>query len=535
MQRTLAALSVVILSLLGCSGQETTQSQSSTDSSAKIEWDTTSPPLTTSIADIRAENAISSRDNADYSMVFSNPWGPMLMPMNMSPYGDRIGYNRKTRYEVKDLTDVNPFLRRPDGYYPPERNDTTSPDYRYERQPIPSSYQPYPPSGMFYPQPIPPRDPRNMNYPDQLDSIPRPQVPQTQETSEPQLDSAASPPPAFYRPPPPNPYSNRDNGQFFSYPPMNYFWRNRGDVRNQDNTVPSRPYPYDPGFYPPGGPQLYPEVNVFVRPPSGDEDSGSSPQENTAERQSNPQENIAERRQSPSGPVPSTVNFPGGAPAPFQPNLPLPPNPFPYGYPPQGFRPQFPIVPPGLYPRPRPVLPNIPPPPPNNNLVDGPIPVVPALQPKPADAPIANISPEPAANVPDVVNVDVFDPDTTKPSEVPSRNIPYKFGYDMNDGLGTDQHREETANEAGVVTGSYGYRDLHGVYRVVNYIADKDGFRAFVKTNEPGAANPGSADVVVLAESPPLQTVVEGLRRSDIGVDVTDDRSEMEIESVEKK
>lgn len=43
------------------------------------------------------------------------------------------------------------------------------------------------------------------------------------------------------------------------------------------------------------------------------------------------------------------------------------------------------------------------------------------------------------------------------------------------------------------VKGSYGYKDKHGLFREVTYIADKHGFRAHVKTNEPGTAkkNPG--------------------------------------------
>lgn len=42
------------------------------------------------------------------------------------------------------------------------------------------------------------------------------------------------------------------------------------------------------------------------------------------------------------------------------------------------------------------------------------------------------------------------------------------------------------------VHGSYGYRDNNGIYREVIYVADKNGFRANIKTNEPGVA--GSKD-----------------------------------------
>ncbi len=39
--------------------------------------------------------------------------------------------------------------------------------------------------------------------------------------------------------------------------------------------------------------------------------------------------------------------------------------------------------------------------------------------------------------------------------------------------------------------GSYGYTDGHGIYRQVDYIADKSGFRAVIKTNEPGTDDQG--------------------------------------------
>lgn len=48
------------------------------------------------------------------------------------------------------------------------------------------------------------------------------------------------------------------------------------------------------------------------------------------------------------------------------------------------------------------------------------------------------------------------------------------------------------------VHGSYGYRDNTGVYREVVYVADKNGFRANIKTNELGVSgtkNPASVKV----------------------------------------
>ncbi|XP_015928969.1 adult-specific rigid cuticular protein 15.7-like [Parasteatoda tepidariorum] len=77
---------------------------------------------------------------------------------------------------------------------------------------------------------------------------------------------------------------------------------------------------------------------------------------------------------------------------------------------------------------------------------------------------------------------------------------PYKFGYSIKDKHG-EQHREESGT-GGHVTGSYGFTDARGIKRQVNYIADKAGFRAKVKTNEPGTANQNPAAVQLISDAP---------------------------------
>ncbi|RWS17570.1 cuticle protein-like protein [Dinothrombium tinctorium] len=74
------------------------------------------------------------------------------------------------------------------------------------------------------------------------------------------------------------------------------------------------------------------------------------------------------------------------------------------------------------------------------------------------------------------------------------RPMPYNFQYDTVDEYGTQLTRQETGDESGAVRGSYSYRDPDGVYRVVDYIADQNGFRATVRTNEPGTAKDHSGD-----------------------------------------
>lgn len=59
------------------------------------------------------------------------------------------------------------------------------------------------------------------------------------------------------------------------------------------------------------------------------------------------------------------------------------------------------------------------------------------------------------------------------------------------------QYRHEEGDGDGSVKGSYGYTDDKGVYREVHYVADKQGFRAKINTNEPGTSNQDSADVEI--------------------------------------
>ncbi|GIY17741.1 uncharacterized protein CDAR_406941 [Caerostris darwini] len=75
---------------------------------------------------------------------------------------------------------------------------------------------------------------------------------------------------------------------------------------------------------------------------------------------------------------------------------------------------------------------------------------------------------------------------------------PYNFGYAVQ-GHDGSQFRKEQGDGHGQVQGSYGYRDSQGILREVHYVADHNGFRAQVKTNEPGTVNKDSADVKVVS------------------------------------
>ncbi|GFU28382.1 cuticle protein 16.8 [Nephila pilipes] len=86
---------------------------------------------------------------------------------------------------------------------------------------------------------------------------------------------------------------------------------------------------------------------------------------------------------------------------------------------------------------------------------------------------------------------------------------PYKFGYSVKDKHG-EQHREE-AGDGHAVRGSYGFSDARGIHRQVNYVADKAGFRAQVKTNEPGTANQNPAAVQLISNAPYAQEGYAGV------------------------
>ncbi|GFT58510.1 adult-specific rigid cuticular protein 15.7 [Nephila pilipes] len=76
----------------------------------------------------------------------------------------------------------------------------------------------------------------------------------------------------------------------------------------------------------------------------------------------------------------------------------------------------------------------------------------------------------------------------------------YAFGYDIKDGLGASNSRSEVGDAHGNKKGSYTIADIDGRARRVDYVADGLGFRASVKTNEPGTA--ASAPAAALIASP---------------------------------
>lgn len=72
----------------------------------------------------------------------------------------------------------------------------------------------------------------------------------------------------------------------------------------------------------------------------------------------------------------------------------------------------------------------------------------------------------------------------------------YSFGYDEAGATG-GSFRHEKSDVYGNRVGSYGLTGADGRVRVVNYVADGNGYRASVQTNEPGTESRDSAAVAV--------------------------------------
>lgn len=78
----------------------------------------------------------------------------------------------------------------------------------------------------------------------------------------------------------------------------------------------------------------------------------------------------------------------------------------------------------------------------------------------------------------------------------------FEFSYDNTDEYGTQMARAETGDDSGKVTGTYSYRDINGMARIVRYIADHEGFRAQIQTNEPGTETSNPADAQIISSNP---------------------------------
>lgn len=71
----------------------------------------------------------------------------------------------------------------------------------------------------------------------------------------------------------------------------------------------------------------------------------------------------------------------------------------------------------------------------------------------------------------------------------------YSFGYDESGASGGSFRHEKSDGNSRI--GSYGLTGADGKVRIVNYVADANGFRANVQTNENGVEPRDSANVAI--------------------------------------
>lgn len=88
-------------------------------------------------------------------------------------------------------------------------------------------------------------------------------------------------------------------------------------------------------------------------------------------------------------------------------------------------------------------------------------------------------------------------------------SMPYQFSY-FAGGHDGSHSRHETRDANGRVSGHYTLATDEGSQRVVCYVADEHGFRAWVDTNEPGTDNQDPADVSVRSTAPGTAGVPRG-------------------------
>ncbi|KFM64845.1 Cuticle protein 10.9, partial [Stegodyphus mimosarum] len=84
-----------------------------------------------------------------------------------------------------------------------------------------------------------------------------------------------------------------------------------------------------------------------------------------------------------------------------------------------------------------------------------------------------------------------------KPQAPQYQPIPYSFNYVAEGEDGGSSSHQESGDGAGRVSGSYSVNDLEGHARLVEYVADKNGFRANIRSNEPGIISAAPADDVI--------------------------------------
>ncbi|XP_054707624.1 proteoglycan 4-like [Uloborus diversus] len=504
---------------------ETVTESSDWTRSHPVDWDTHST------ATIPDTNQGTLFQNEAYSSL-TDEWKSYLI--SQTPFGARLSQNRQPETE-NPRSDVQNTGT--------EILNLTLPEETYQqlsRSPIESPVLSYPYTQFFYP---------SMYHlePSGLTNHPFSSLSRTPNYSAPFVN------PLFYdtagREPEYLPTGN------FPFPA--YYFPSAQNLRDVENAALPTAYPV-PNFYYPYYPTASnsnekvnsPTINVFVRPPFTNQEGSSAAQEENAAalsyQPSKPIESNSQKEIRPAEVPVSEESFPLESLPPAQ-SIPYGEFPLPFGIFPQGMFPPAPIfntdaLPPVVQEIPPQRFQEIPPQrfqeiPPQRFQEIPPQRFQEIPQQKLPNTPVLPAEEIPANPVPAVANLETEEvpsesfPSTiplesVAPKEVPIPLIPktqeqidnsqYGFGFLMNDGNGSGQSRQEISNGDGTVKGRYSYTDPFGMYRVVNYVADRNGFRAVVHSNEPGVANPGSADVMVIAEPPPPHALAEGAKKPEL-------------------
>ena len=86
------------------------------------------------------------------------------------------------------------------------------------------------------------------------------------------------------------------------------------------------------------------------------------------------------------------------------------------------------------------------------------------------------------------------------PGQYDNVATPFNFAYASDDAEGTHSH-QSSGDGQGRVQGSYSINLADGRTRTVNYVADENGYRAEVTTNELGTESRNPADVVITSSA----------------------------------
>jgi len=97
---------------------------------------------------------------------------------------------------------------------------------------------------------------------------------------------------------------------------------------------------------------------------------------------------------------------------------------------------------------------------------------------------------------------------TLEEDDEPLVRVPYAFNYAAENDDGSAHAREESGDESGTVRGFYTVTDPDGRSRRVEYVADANGFRATVITNEVGTESRDPANVSFQSSAPTAAELV---------------------------